>query len=427
MDTKNDFERELEHLKQVLQNLPKQQTVQQFGERVEQTGKRFAQNFQNTQPQRNTNAQYTDNRYTNYRSNTQSYPKTNVTKPNQKPQHIQQNKPPVQQNQPVQYRQNHQPAVPYQPTWLQRQGRIAGKTASVLFRTFGLIGAIPTVPIAAVGTLVQYYQYGLNAAISFGTPTGGIAFLFVLMTMIGFGINKTVKRCKKYRDLFANNKMVTLDQLAAVTQRSKRFLLKDIKKMIRNGSLSEIYLDAGQTCLILDHETYKQYLQLENRRKNLESEQNASARLEDGMQKIGAQGKEYIRQIRLANDALPGQEISDKLFRLEAITLKIFEYIDKHPEKLDQVDKFMNYYMPTVTKLVNAYQEFDAQPIQGENIQGAKREIEQMLDTVCAAFENVLDGLFAENALDVSADISVMETMLRQDGLTKDEISGGLK
>ncbi len=417
MDTRNDFEREVAHLKQMLQNLPKQENAQQFASQVNHTAQQFSQNF-GAPPRQPVNPQPTGRSYTNYRTPSQ---------PNVPPKPAQ----PKQQTRPVQYKQNHQPAVPYQPTWLQKQGKIAGKTPSVLLSTFGMIGAIPAGALTGVGVLIEFARYGLDAAVNVGVPGAAVTMFFIIMTMIGFGIGKKVKRCKKYRSLFSNNKMITFDQLSTVTQRSKRFLLKDIKKMIRNGSLNEVYLDAGQTCVILDHETYRQYLQLENRRKNLESMQQEAGRIGDGMDDklsgINAQGKDYIRQIRLANDALPGQEISDKLFRLEAITLKIFEYISKHPEKLDQVDKFMTYYMPTVTKLVGAYQEFDAQPIQGDNIKGAKLEIEQMLDTVCAAFENVLDGLFAENALDISADISVMETMLRQDGLTKDEISGGVK
>ena len=78
----------------------------------------------------------------------------------------------------------------------------------------------------------------------------------------------------------------------------------------------------------------------------------------------------------------------------------------------------MSYYLPTTLKLVNAYREFDAQPVQGENILSAKREIEETLDTINLAFENLFDGLFEDDAIDISTDISVLETMLRQEGLT---------
>ena len=55
----------------------------------------------------------------------------------------------------------------------------------------------------------------------------------------------------------------------------------------------------------------------------------------------------------------------------------------------------------------------------GENIVNAKADIERTLDTINVAFENLLDDLFEETAMDVSTDISVLETMLAQEGLTE--------
>ena len=45
-----------------------------------------------------------------------------------------------------------------------------------------------------------------------------------------------------------------------------------------------------------------------------------------------------------------------------------------------------------------------------------------MLDTLCAAFDKQLDALFGDEALDISTDITVMENLLAQEGL-----SGGAK
>jgi hypothetical protein len=304
---------------------------------------------------------------------------------------------------------------------------VPGKTASVLCRTFGLIGLIPSATVTAILGLVDISSFSLNALLHHGVVMLPITCAFALLTGFGFGKANQIKRSQTYRKLFGNSKMMPLDQLSQLTGRSDKYLVKDLRKMVRQGLLSNIYFDTQQSCVILDDDTYHQYQVLENRRKHLESTQTDATRLASGgeqpMSGLRAEGQKYIRQIRAANDALPGKEISEKLFRLEAITVQIYEHIDKHPEKLDQVRKFMDYYMPTTTKLVNAYQEFEAQPIQGENILKAKREIENMLQTICKAFERMLDGLFAEHAMDISSDISVMETMFKQDGLTEDDIS----
>ena len=107
-----------------------------------------------------------------------------------------------------------------------------------------------------------------------------------------------------------------------------------------------------------------------------------------------AEGEAWIMKIRRANDVLPGAEISRKLDQLESVTRKIFSTVEKKPEKLSEIRRFMNYYLPTTVKLVTAYQEFEAQPVQGANIQTTKQEILDILDTVNNAFAALLDSLY---------------------------------
>ena len=132
------------------------------------------------------------------------------------------------------------------------------------------------------------------------------------------------------------------------------------------------------------------------------------------------QYKKILDELRRVNDAIPDEEMSDKISRLEAVSAKIFEQAKSDPDKLPQMRKFMDYYLPTSLKLLNTYAELDNQGVEGENISESKRRIELTMDTLVKAFENQLDRLFASDALDVSTDIDVMQNMLRADGLTDD-------
>jgi 5-bromo-4-chloroindolyl phosphate hydrolysis protein len=129
----------------------------------------------------------------------------------------------------------------------------------------------------------------------------------------------------------------------------------------------------------------------------------------------------YIEQIAIANDAIGIQEISNKLYRLKNIVSQIINYIGKNPKKLPSVNKFTNHYLPITLKLVNSYKELNDQPVQGYNIKNAKNEIEKSIDLINIAFEKLLDDLFEEIALDISTDISVLETLFTQEGLTKND------
>ena len=109
--------------------------------------------------------------------------------------------------------------------------------------------------------------------------------------------------------------------------------------------------------------------------------------------------------------------------RIHLYTEKIFEFIRQHPENIGQIRTFMNYYLPMTVKLLDAYEEMDQQPVQGENIQASKKEIEDTLDTLNQAFEKLLDSVFQDTAWDVSSDISVLHTLLAQEGLTDDDFA----
>ena len=45
-----------------------------------------------------------------------------------------------------------------------------------------------------------------------------------------------------------------------------------------------------------------------------------------------------------------------------------------------------------------------------------------MMGSIVAAFEKLLDSLFGTEAMDISADITVLEQMMAQEGLKKDQV-----
>lgn len=138
---------------------------------------------------------------------------------------------------------------------------------------------------------------------------------------------------------------------------------------------------------------------------------------------------ELIRQRDLAlsemhrlNDSIEDPKISAQIDHMEAVTAKIIAHVVEHPRKLPQIRKFLNYYLPTTLKLLNAYDRMNAAGVSGANIDGTMGKIETMMDTVATAFDRQLDALFGDEALDISTDITVMENMLAREGLAGESL-----
>ena len=140
------------------------------------------------------------------------------------------------------------------------------------------------------------------------------------------------------------------------------------------------------------------------------------------LDKMISDGNLAIAEMKRLNESIKDEKISRQIDRLEEISGKIFDCVKASPEKLPQIRKFMNYYLPTTLKLLNAYDRMGSQGVSGENISGTMERVENMMGTIVTAFERHLDGLFGDQALDISTDITVLENMMAREGLSDDPI-----
>ena len=124
-----------------------------------------------------------------------------------------------------------------------------------------------------------------------------------------------------------------------------------------------------------------------------------------------------LGEMRRLNDSIEDEKISAQIDHLEEVTGKIIDQVVARPKKLSQIRRFLDYYLPTTLKILNAYDRMDAAGISGSNINATKGKVESMMDTIVQAFDRQLDALFGEEALDISTDITVMENLLAREGL----------
>lgn len=323
------------------------------------------------------------------------------------------------------YQRNARPAVTY------KRG-VKGSVSSILNIVFGSLGlagfAVPAIVFLCLWDSLVFK----------GTTNQILSVVFSGLTLVSAGMlysgikrRKLINRYHKYSFLLAKNKFCDIKRLAETAGKSKRFVVRDLKKMITLSMFPEGRFDEQKTYFMLNDETYQQYIASQEsyqERKKEEQMQKEKAEqqkkeMDPELLKAIESGKAYLKEIRKANDDIPGEKISRKLDQLEELIKKIFFCVEKHPEKLPEIRKFMEYYLPITMKLVNAYKEFDSQPIQGENITKSKKEIEETLDTIDLAFQKLLDSLYEDEAMEVYSDISVLNALFAQEGLTKDDFN----
>ncbi|MBP3683898.1 MAG: 5-bromo-4-chloroindolyl phosphate hydrolysis family protein [Oscillospiraceae bacterium] len=289
----------------------------------------------------------------------------------------------------------------------------------------GLLCGVSLVMLLASVTVLLFGGYSLTPALwTLTLSAGGIG-------LIGSGIGNLnlVSRFKSYKKALGPKTYCTLEKLARAAGKNVKTVKKDLEKLISRGVLPEGHLNNEGTMVITSHETYRYFeqsrLQLEERKRQeaalieKKKESTHSPQVRDVLDK----GEEFLNQIRKCNDGIPGEEISRKIYQLENIVERIFERVDTNPEVIPDLKKMMDYYLPMTVKLLRAYEDMDVQPVQGETIRNSKREIEKTLDTLNLAFEKLLDELFEDTALDVSSDISVLNTLLAQEGLVEDDLT----
>lgn len=295
-------------------------------------------------------------------------------------------------------------------TPVKRKGFAPGTVKMVVGGVMAGMFALGT--IAQLATFVESLRYGFFFA-------DELVNVFVMLAGFGVGLGMLLTgreqrgRMERYTNYLAYigaNRQVSLAPMAAAMDVSVRRLTRDLRKMLATHVLPTGYLDLKAGKLMLTEMGYT------------EPEPEPEPQPEPEKNQQPSQEDEILREIRLINDLIPDPVISAKIDRIEEVTHKILQYQKTHPQRTEQLRTFLNYYLPTTLDILRSYARLDAQGVEGENITAAKQRIEGMMDKVVEGFEKQLDKLFSSDAMDIAADVQVLENMLKKDGLSGDNM-----
>ena len=288
-----------------------------------------------------------------------------------------------------------------------KQMNRAPKTSDKTARILSIVGAAITAIfgislVTMLGEVIAYgwYSYMMEELFPMcGFFAGGVAML-----VAGQRMKRRSARVARYLAVMGKRGYIAVDELCAVTGKSRKKIESDLDYMVEKGLLGAgAYLDSGRGIFFRSADAFADYA-------------NATAKKENVTPKEANEGYAgALRAIRSANDRIADPVLSEKIDHLETVAGKIFREVEEHPEKQQQAATFLNYYLPTTLKLLDSYAKFEEAGIEGENLSRAQERIEETMDALIKGFDKQLDDLYRNEAMDIDSDIRVMENMLRRD------------
>ena len=295
-----------------------------------------------------------------------------------------------------------------------------GKAAGIVLTVFGGTG------VGAFGFVAALFL--LSILISPGTAVAAAMIFFSVAALGSAGLlwagcrmQARLKRAERYVRLMWGERYVELKDLAARTGQELRIVQKDLRGMLKAEIFPRGHMDECEYMFVLDDETWEQYLAARSQWRESSVTASSGPEPQELAEEVRMEqeGRAYVDRLRGLNAQITGEAISNRLYRLDSVLRRIFAVLQEHPEKCPQMQKFMDYYLPTTLKLVESYADFDRAGVRGEQVQSARAEIEKTLDSINEAFEKLLEDLYQEAAFEASADAKVLKTVLAQDGYTQ--------
>jgi hypothetical protein len=289
-----------------------------------------------------------------------------------------------------------------------------GKVSAILYTVFG--------SILAVGFGIPVFVTSL-----LGSPPSLIIGLGVPCSVgLGMGLLaarnfRRISRFNRYLSLLERSDFCLVDELAEYSGLSNRFVTRDLKRMLYRGFLPHAHITKDNSMIILTNESYERYIFEQRRRKLLSDSINQAQDVEVIAETHSTviEGREFIAKVNLAIASIQDNEVKGKIIRLESIVTQILNHVEKHPEQAGNLRRFIEYYLPSILKMLSVYKELESHTLEGSNITTTKVEIKNSLDVINQGFETLFNNLFAGISIDISSDISVLNTLLTADGLTK--------
>lgn len=231
------------------------------------------------------------------------------------------------------------------------------------------------------------------------------------------------RRLVAYHQLLEGRSYCKMEEFSAAVDLPVEKTRREIRHMMQQGNFEGMFLAPDASRIFTNRAAYAAYLAQQSAQSEAQTVQSqaqpASATLADL--------RSFWMGLRTEKQKLSDEAILAEVEKLDAQTAQLIAWLEMHPADENDVRRFTTYYLPTTLKLLRTYNEVGDKSGESRAAAQIEADIMRILGTINTAFRTLQDGLLQDTALDVSAEVSAMETVLAQDGLTPDELSRTLE
>lgn len=280
---------------------------------------------------------------------------------------------------------------------------------------------------------VYYLFIGVGTVcLSTTVELGFVGSLFVMASIVGLVVNiilisklvfaiRFKKRFDVYEELLGYKSLEFVEDIAICSKQKEELVIKDLNHAIKCRLIPHGHFSRENLVFMMSNDIYDRYMEkpaVYDRyfQKMIEERHRIKSRT-SRISKIMETGEQYIEKIHGYGSLIKEKNVSKKIVRMEHIVSMIFHEIDVNPNQAESLGVFLNYYLPTTEKLLDAYVTLDEKQASGKNANKTRKEIEDAITTIIIAFEGVLEKLYEEHEMDISSDVAALELSMKQEGL----------
>lgn len=262
-------------------------------------------------------------------------------------------------------------------------------------------------------------------------------FLTALFSILGFftfkksqQLDMISKDYTRFLRELGHNTVIPIRDLASSVQKSEEDTIKELMYMMNKGYFKQARIVENDSLFLLDIPTFKLYKNQKNQMPNLSHEENKKIAQDantktnkDKAEEIIKISSKEITSINLDISRIKNRNFLEKVIEIKKTIENITNIIKRYPEKAYVLDKFIEYYLPTTVKLIDAYTEYEIMESNDSKIKNSLAEIESSIEIINEAFEKIQLELMEDRTMDIKTDIDTMKILLNQEGYLKKDWS----